>query len=523
MKKSLYLLIIFLFSTFLLKSQHVVPVWVKQFGGSTGAAYFSKNFIQKDSHGNFLISAHLYNAFIDTTFLNGGIIAKYTPNGQLLLVEKTDTTNNYPISFKTGKHGGNIYMFSYFGLDSNYYRTYELGKYDTLLKKMWSKRFRYKETMFFPNSGLFGIEINKSEDIFIGWHLKDAHLILPEGDTIPRENIYHIFKYDSSGTFVNDYTPFGLGTIVNDLVTDSYENNIHLVSGYLGEGIMRFDQDYSTVLSAVQTQEGVENIFSDIHNNIYVTTYPGGSYYQFYLSKHQTWHYALEWQKHFKGFTDTIPHPQNPSINMVYRTQFGLAKVATYNDDVYVMGYFTHKMEIDGHVFNTLDNRLMSFFITKFDSDGNYYWTEVFHTKDYLSYWTYPDIIIGDDGFLYCGLMFKSEIQIADSIYQSQGNNNIIFMRLEETGVGIAPANDNWGFRVYPNPACQNIFIDITSDSFEKGHLFIYDITGRLVLKQSINNLSGRHEYDISHLKAGLYIVTISSNEGFHTTKLIVY
>jgi len=528
MKKPLYFLLIFLFCTLLLKSQHLSPVWVKQFGDSAGEAFFGMNFIQNDNNGNFLISARLDNTYFDTSLVNSSIIAKYSPSGQLLWFVKTDTITNSPISFKNSKQGGSIYVLSFiYGLDSNYYRNFELTKYDSTAQKIWSKRFKYKETLYFPNPSLFGIELNNFEDIFIGWHLRDAHLILPAGDTIPSENIYHIFKYDSSGTFINNYTPFGISYEVKDFKTDNNNNNIHLVqSGFLGAGLMTFDANFNSITSGAQTNTGAANIFTDLDDNVYVTAYQGNNNNHFFLSKYQSMLYSIDWQKHFKGFIDTLPHPQNPSINVVYKTQFGLASIGTYNNNVYVLSSFTHKMEIDGNVFNAIENGLMSFFITKFDDGGNYHWTEVYHTKENITYGLNTDIKFDDNGSLYCGLMFKSEIQIEDSLYQSQGNYNIIFMRLEETGVGIAPvaANDDLNFRVYPNPAQNTITISLNSTiNTQEFNIDIFDITGRLVFSRHYYTSAQSFSIDVSKLKKGMYFIRANIGTNSKVEKLLIH
>lgn len=69
---------------------------------------------------------------------------------------------------------------------------------------------------------------------------------------------------------------------------------------------------------------------------------------------------------------------------------------------------------------------------------------------------------------------------------------------------------------LYPNPAEDVIFIGI-GNNFKTIQVMVYDITGHLVLSQTMNS----HELDISNLTSGAYTIKIEVDDAVITEKLI--
>ncbi|MDD2635020.1 MAG: MBG domain-containing protein [Bacteroidales bacterium] len=63
------------------------------------------------------------------------------------------------------------------------------------------------------------------------------------------------------------------------------------------------------------------------------------------------------------------------------------------------------------------------------------------------------------------------------------------------------------GFEVYPNPAKD--FVNILQKNTLFDYLTVYDITGKIVMQQSLNNLTT--SLDISNLKSGIYFIALAS------------
>ncbi|MHB8258871.1 MAG: alkaline phosphatase family protein [Bacteroidia bacterium] len=66
---------------------------------------------------------------------------------------------------------------------------------------------------------------------------------------------------------------------------------------------------------------------------------------------------------------------------------------------------------------------------------------------------------------------------------------------------------------IWPVPAKQNLNISIGSTNADKGLIYIYDITGRLVKQEDITIKTGDNDYtlDVQNLNSGIYMVKLSS------------
>ncbi len=72
-------------------------------------------------------------------------------------------------------------------------------------------------------------------------------------------------------------------------------------------------------------------------------------------------------------------------------------------------------------------------------------------------------------------------------------------------------------FKVYPNPASDNIKIDVLDNNFDQA--MIYDMNGRIILEISLENFNS---IDISLIESGIYILGLRSNDQMITQKLQV-
>jgi len=235
----------------------------------------------------------------------------------------------------------------------------------------------------------------------------------------------------------------------------------------------------------------------------------------------------IEWINKFKGYRE-CPLPNNPNIFKCI-THFYCVKTITYNDYVYIYGTFKHKFKIENNIYFTTDSSKYSYFITKLDKNGNYVWTEIFESLETTAVADCPfsimDLKILENGNLICGLMFKTQIKIGDSLYISAGDNDIILMNLQETGVGLKPLQQNkaFSFELYPNPANARITI-IPSPAFNKSFsVQIFDITGRCLINENYINAEQTINLDISKLKQGMYLVKFQSDNQSGVKKLMVY
>lgn len=73
--------------------------------------------------------------------------------------------------------------------------------------------------------------------------------------------------------------------------------------------------------------------------------------------------------------------------------------------------------------------------------------------------------------------------------------------------------------KIYPNPATDQLTVELRSQSLSKSQIEIIDITGRIVIAQDFSTRSSN--VDISQLSAGEYIVRITDDQGFFVTKIL--
>ena len=75
-------------------------------------------------------------------------------------------------------------------------------------------------------------------------------------------------------------------------------------------------------------------------------------------------------------------------------------------------------------------------------------------------------------------------------------------------------------FNLYPNPATDNITIKLNDYPNNNQTIRVIDITGKLLMMEKITSHST--VLDVSQFKKGVYFVTLFSDKGQKTRKLVV-
>ena len=89
------------------------------------------------------------------------------------------------------------------------------------------------------------------------------------------------------------------------------------------------------------------------------------------------------------------------------------------------------------------------------------------------------------------------------------------------TGVaGIEDRISENNVSLYPNPA--NSQFTIALPKAMKAEIRVFDISGKLLLKEAKQLISNKHSIDVSSLSSGTYFVRINSEEGTATKKLLI-
>jgi hypothetical protein len=82
---------------------------------------------------------------------------------------------------------------------------------------------------------------------------------------------------------------------------------------------------------------------------------------------------------------------------------------------------------------------------------------------------------------------------------------------------------DNSRMDIYPNPATQELSIDLNETTGENTSIILFDITGRLVYSEILNYTTPSiHTINLSFLRKGHYLIQISNEQYSYTEKLII-
>jgi hypothetical protein len=105
------------------------------------------------------------------------------------------------------------------------------------------------------------------------------------------------------------------------------------------------------------------------------------------------------------------------------------------------------------------------------------------------------------------------------SIILTQGFQQGYF---EITSIG-EPLSDDFELKIYPNPASEYIYIDLTSKNIKSMLVEIYNMEGKLVYNKKYESLSGPSQISLNGLNSNQYILRVSESSGkvLQTFKLI--
>jgi hypothetical protein len=113
---------------------------------------------------------------------------------------------------------------------------------------------------------------------------------------------------------------------------------------------------------------------------------------------------------------------------------------------------------------------------------------------------------------------FKNDGKLDMILGNNKGGLNLFTMKLGVLSIKNIELPVN--FNLYPNPATESITISIENGLDKNQKLRIIDVSGKLVMESYIN--STQAILDISKLKKGVYFVTLFTNKGQKTRKLVL-
>jgi hypothetical protein len=152
----------------------------------------------------------------------------------------------------------------------------------------------------------------------------------------------------------------------------------------------------------------------------------------------------------------------------------------------------------------------MEFYKTVIGSDWKYFDMNTFNysVTDSLVYFVQS---LSGDIYKFVPLSFSG---------QSEGKT--VFTHELVSMVNISENNAEAGLRIFPNPASDQVNIDLTGLTTEKVTLEIYDLSGRLLLQQEQMNSANTLKLSVQEFKKGLYLLQLRTAEKVYSQQLIV-
>ena len=132
-------------------------------------------------------------------------------------------------------------------------------------------------------------------------------------------------------------------------------------------------------------------------------------------------------------------------------------------------------------------------------------------SKTWSFQWTAPETDVGI-------VTFYGAFNAANN--NGSTNGDVIYtstMSVDESSVGISNDFEKPVFNVYPNPSSGYFHID---HQYEKAQISIFDINGRVVLKQK--QLLQNETIELYHLEKGIYFIELSTKLGLSKQKILL-
>jgi hypothetical protein len=200
--------------------------------------------------------------------------------------------------------------------------------------------------------------------------------------------------------------------------------------------------------------------------------------------------------------------------------------VINENDYIYIAGYFSGEIEL-GNIVLTATG-LMDIFVAQIDENGNVLWS--FNSggmqADSYLYCNSVDVV-GKN--LYLGGGFMPDAYLNPFYFISEVGFNGYLAKHEITYVGLdqnQDNNNNYKLKIYPNPADNEISIEITLTQNDKPECFIYNNVGKLVMQCSLGSIyPGIYKKIIntSSLSTGIYLIKCVVENQVITKKCVIY
>jgi hypothetical protein len=458
-------------------------LWAKSIGGNNNDDGSS---ICTDSIGNIFLTGYFQSdsiTFGTTTLINEGyndiFIAKYAPNGEVLWAKSVGGNIGESGTSICTDVDGNLYLTGCFLGPDISFGTFTLN-----------------------NSGSFDSYVTKySPDGIVLWAKSIGGINAEEGfkvSTDVNSNVYVTGKFESPAL------NFGTNTISNAGSIDIF------IAKYAPDGTILWAKsaggsDIDLALS----------ISTDAIGNVYFTGYYNSSSITFGTT---TLYNA--------GNSDLFIVKYSPDGTVLWaksvggaNSDFGKCLSVDSDSNIYLIGHFNSpSISIDTSNITNLGD--YDIFIAKYASDGTVLWAKsAGGSGSDIGNSVFADAI----GNVYLtGSFYSPTITFGTTTLTNDSNSgntgDMFIAKYSGVSTGLNEAFTNNKLKITPNPT--NSSITLTMPSLKNSMVSITNLTGTKVGNYNTQNTSTK-TIDVSHLANGVYFVSLKSEEGMVTKKII--
>jgi hypothetical protein len=238
------------------------------------------------------------------------------------------------------------------------------------------------------------------------------------------------------------------------------------------------------------------------------TSYPnlvaeGGKVYMLYTSTLE-YPYLFTESQYYRGVFATVSH----NNGLTWDDQESVSWLS-YHRDLYYVDWVSTELYGEHTTFNEAEN-MWPVMAPK-------------SANDKLFMMWYADYIPGSIGGMATNPMNIFGYSIPKEDIGFFNNCVEVYQNLWNIGDGIQE-NTLSEMKIYPNPASNNLTVNVLSKETTKANLVITNLMGQVVYSQNVALETGANQFNLSVLNysSGFYLVNVKTSKGSSTQKLIV-
>ncbi len=557
-------------SIVLVSQTNYFPLWHKQFAGTQ----FTQKMYEIDRQGNHILAGDLngtYDFDPSTIVYNlntsggkdGGALMKLDSNGIFLWARKIIATNDIYISNLNIDDVGNIYYIIRYGytgvvdVDPNISVvnvTINSSSPNQVLVSLdkngnyrWHRQFAFGST---PSINIEILKIDRNNQIFVYASNGNSTFDIDFSSSVANVPLGYFFaKYDTLGNYIWNKS---IGTSTNNpgiyKINFDYSNNILIHGVYFAT--TDFDYSAATTTLSIPSPSILNNYFilkTDYQlNYLWVNAFHSiGSCDQFKtlidtLDNVYVCGYS-PYQKFFPKYNDTVYYKAPPTnwifnpyiikyngLSGYYVNDFHIYRPSPFDFDIgkdgkiFISGVLAGTADFDqsASTFNLTGGVLGDAFMAIYDNSFNFFRAYKYTNQPTPDDYQCSYFIKSWGSAIYLYSLQNGNVNYGELANPYMINSTYAKALIKFSIQGIATdikTVSNLEFSFYPNPTTDKFYIEVNSP--DKLSVTLYDVNGRLVYSEIVNNKS---IIDVSNLNQGIYTATIKTADCIINKKLVI-